>query len=146
MKLIPFSLEFYEDIVDMYYGFIVEVFGNNRKVSPKYFFYKEVQNWINQKKHIVIATNGVDVCGFSMCYIDEFNQLTEPVYNAEVCYVKPSYRNTRAAYLLYNNGYAKSKDLGLNIVTNGRVANGADKLTNKHFNLEQQFINFEGRK
>ena len=78
-----------------------------------------------------------------MCYIDEFGGLTEAIYNCEYAYVKPEFRKTKAAYLLYHNAYNYSKELGLNVVTNGRVENGVSKMMKKHFDLQQQFINFE---
>lgn len=144
MKLREFRLDDYEEVVDMFYDFIKEVFETNRKISPKYFFYKQVTSWINQRRHIVLAVNNEDkIVGFSCCYIDEFDCLTESVYNCEYAYVKPAYRNTRAAYMLFKNGSSKANDLGLNLVTNGRIENGVDNMMEKHFNLQRRFTNFE---
>lgn len=133
----------FEEVVNMYYEFIKEVFGAKRKVSPKYFFYKEVMHWVNNKRDILLVVKGEDICGFSMCYLDSFNNLTEPVYNAECAYVKPEYRKTRAAYILFKNGYNYAKEKNLNLVTNGRIENGVADMMKKHFKLEEQFINFE---
>lgn len=144
IKLREITLEDYEEVVKMYFDFTTEVFSDKRKISPIYFFYKEVTNWINSNKHIILAYEGNKVLGFSFSYVDNFNGLTEDIYNCEIAYVKPEYRKTRAAYLLYKNGYNMSIELGLNIHTNGRVCNGVSDMIKKHFNLEEQFINFEG--
>jgi len=146
MRLIPFSLEFYEDLVDMHHKFVMEVFGDKRRISPKYFFYKEVQKWIQEGHEIVLVVNDSEVAGYTMSYIDDYNGLTEPVYNGEIAYVKPEYRKTRAGYLLYNNVSQRAKDLNLNIMANGRVENMVDKMIEKHFSAEKTFITFERTK
>lgn len=145
MKLIEFQLQYFEDLVDMYYKFNTEVYGSFRKIGSKYFYYKAVQKWIDEGKHIVISINSeLKATGFSLCFIDDFEGLTEPIYNCGICYVKPEYRNTRASYLLYNNGFNAAKELKLNIYSSGRIENNVDKLMNKHFNLEPKFMNMEG--
>lgn len=144
MQLRQFNLNDFEEVVNMYYCFISEVFGRNRKISPKYFYYKKIMQDINDGKHIVLAMNNIGVIvGFSICYKDVFDNLTEPVYNCETCYVKPEYRNTRASYLLFNNGSQVAKDLGLNLITNGRIENGTSKMIEKHFSLNAEFTNYE---
>ena len=144
MHLREFTLDDFEEVVGMYYDFTYDLFADKREISPKYFFYKQVINWVNDKKHIILACKDSEIVGFSMSYIDEFNGLTRPIYTCEIAYVKPSHRKTRAAYMLYKNGYNMGKELGLNIHTNGRVSNGVAKMMKKHFELEEQFINFEG--
>ena len=146
MYLREFNLDDFEEVVDMYYAFIKEVFGSKRKVSPKYFYYKKIMQDINDGKHIILSVNNANVItGISICYKDNFDNLTEPVYNCETCYIKPEYRNTKASYLLYHNGSQMAKDLGLNLVTNGRIENGTSKMMEKHFSLKAEFINFERR-
>lgn len=146
MYLRQFNLDDFEEVIDMYYAFIVEVFGSKRKVSPKYFFYKKIIEDINNKKHIILSVNNAGaITGMSICYKDSFDSLTEPIYHCETCYVKPEYRNTRAGYLLYNNGSQVAEDLGLNLVTNGRIENGTSKMMEKHFSLNAEFINYERR-
>ena len=144
MKIRTFVLDDYEEVVKMYFDFTTEVFSNRRTISPIYFFYKEITRWINSDKHIILACEDDKILGFSMSYVDSFNGLTQSIYNCEIAYVKPTYRKTRAAYMLYKNGYNMSKELGLNIHTNGRISNGVSKMMKKHFDLEEQFINFEG--
>ena len=144
MKLRQFNLNDYEEVVHMYYDFMIEVFGDKRKISPIYFYYKAVIDWINTSKHIIVVEKDNVLCGFSMCFIDEANGLTQSIYNCETCYVKPKYRKTKAGFLLYNNGVNVAEELRLNILANGRVENGVDKMIEKHFNLESMFINYEG--
>lgn len=144
MNIRKMNIDDYEEVVDMFYSFITEVFSDKRKISPKYFYYKEVMSWINLNKDVIIAYKDSTIVGFSMCYLDEFNGLTERVYTCEYAYVKPEYRNSRAAYMLYNNAYSYGKEKGLNIVTNGRIQNGVSNMMAKHFDLKEQFINYEG--
>ena len=143
MKLRKFNLNDYEEVVSMHHSFISEVF-EDRKINPKYFFHKEVMSWINDSKDIVVAYKDETIVGYTMCYLDQFNGLTEPVYTAEICYVKPEYRKTKAAYLLYKNGYNYSIELGVPIVVSARVESGVDVMIEKHFNLEKEFITYKG--
>lgn len=144
MKLRRFNLDDYEEVVEMFYEFNKEVFGEIRTINPKYFYYKEVIAWINSSKHIVLSVDNNDiVTGFTLCYVDNFNSLTSSIYNCEYAYVKPKYRKGRSAYMLYKNGDKVAKELGLNLFTNGRVENGVSDMIEKHFNLNKKFINFE---
>jgi hypothetical protein len=74
MTLLSFRLEFYEDVVDMFYDFTTEIFGDKRKINSKYFFYRQVDKWIEDKRHIVLAVDNEDIVGFSMCYKDINNR------------------------------------------------------------------------
>lgn len=146
MYLRQFNLDDFEEVVDMYYNFNIEVYGKFRKIGSKYFYYKAVTEWINTDKHIILAVNNENkVVGFSLCFIDDVGGLTEPIYNCGIAYVKPQYRNTRASYLLYKNGYSKAQELNMNIYSSARIENNVDKLMSKHFNLEPKFINMEGK-
>lgn len=133
MQLIPFSLEFYEDLVDMHYSYVREIYGDKRRINPKYFFYRSVQSWIEKRREIVLAIHKGDVVGYTVSYIDDMDGLTEPVYKGQYVYVKETARKTRAAYLLYNNVEQRAKDLNMNLTADGRVSNGADKILDKHF-------------
>lgn len=146
MRLRKFLIGDYEEVASMLHSFYNEVFSSNRKIGSKYFYYKEVSNWINSKKDIIIAEDKYfNVVGFSLGYIDDCGGLTEEVYTCDYCYIKEEFRSSRAAYMLYTNGYRYSQELGLNLVTNGRVENGVDKMIEKHFNLTSMFINYEGK-
>lgn len=143
MMLRPFFLSDYEAVVDMYYDFTREVF-TERKIGYKYFFYKTVQEWIKKGNDIVlVTTDDGEIVGFSMAFYDDFGGLTEPFYNGEIAYVKPEYRKSKAAYLLYNNVVEVAKERNLLIVANGRVENGIDKMIKKHYKATPMFINFE---
>lgn len=145
MKLHKLTLADYEDVVNMYYEFTKEVYPD-RQIGERYFFYKVVMAWINERKDIVIVSNGKENVGFSMAYYDENGGLTEPIYNGILVYVKPKYRKTRAGYLLYKNiaNYAEEKNLTL--MASGRVENGVDKMIKKHFDCKEMFINLERTK
>lgn len=148
MTLVPFRVEFYEDLVSMFQDFTTEIYGSNRRIGSKYFFYKAVNKWIEDKKDIILCINSnYDIIGFTVSYIDNNGGLTEEVYFGDICYVKPKYRKTRASYLLYKNVVSYgSNDLKLNVVANGRVENGVDKMIEKHFKPIKTFSTYERRK
>ena len=146
MTLVPFRLEFYEELVDMFYKFTIELYGDKRRIGAKYFFYKTVNSWIEDGKDIILCLDGYIPVGFSVAYIDDYKGLTEPIYFGDICYIKEEYRKTRAGYKLYNNVVNVAKDLGLNIVANGRIENGIDKMIEKHFKPTKTFNTYERRK
>ena len=147
MKLIKFSLEFYEDVVDMFYNFTREIFGDKRRIGSKYFFYKEVNRWIEESRDIIISvSDDGKITGYSMSYIDRNQNLTETIYNGEMAYVKPEYRKTRAAFMLYKNVVEYAKELNLNLIANGRVENNVDSMIEKHFDCTKTFISYERSK
>jgi GNAT superfamily N-acetyltransferase len=131
----------------MFYNFTREIFGDKRRVNPKYFFHKEVQRWIEEGKDIVLAiSDNGDVVGYSMAFVDKNQFLTEAVYNGEMAYVYPEYRKTRAAFMLYKNVVEYAKEQNLNLVANGRVENGVDAMIEKHFDCNKTFVSYERRK
>ena len=143
MHIRPMKLDDYEEVVDMFYRMYKEMYSGIRKVNPKYFFYRAVYGWINDKKHVIIAEKDGVICGFTMSYVDDFGGLTEPVYNGEIAYIKPEFRKTRAAYLLYNNGMEYARELGMNAISSSRVENGVDKMIEKHYQPKKMFVSFE---
>lgn len=143
MKLREFTLNDYEELVDMFYNLNTEFYGSFRAIGAKYYYYKAVMRWIANNKHIVICEHNEEIVGFTLSYIDEYDGLTEKVYNGEIAYIKPKYRNTRAAYLLYNNVASVAKELNLNLSSNSRVENGVDKMIEKHFTTNKVFSNYE---
>lgn len=148
MTLIPFRVEFYEELVDMFYNFTTEIYGSNRRIGSKYFFYKAVDKWIEDEKDIILCIkSNYDIIGFTVSYVDSNNGLTENIYFGDICYVKPEHRKTRASYLLYKNVVSYgSNDLKLNVVANGRVENGIDNMIEKHFKPIKTFSTYERRK
>ena len=61
MRLRRFLMDDYEDVANMLHLFYKEVFSDKRKIGSKYFFYKEVNNWINSRKDIIIAEDKVHI-------------------------------------------------------------------------------------
>ncbi len=144
MKIRQFRLDDYEELVGMLYELNRETYQDIRRLSPMYFYYKAVSNWINADKHIVIGTTDDDsIVGFTMSYRDDVSGLTEEVYMGELAYVKPEYRNSRVSYMLYNNVVKVAEELNLNLVSNSRVENGVDRMVEKHFKPKKMFVNFE---
>ena len=142
MKLSNFILPDYEEVVNMYYEFTKEVYPT-RKTGERYFFYKEVMYWISNRKNVVIVRKDDIIVGFSMSYIDSGCGLTNETYNGEIAYIKPEYRMTRAAYMLYSNIFERSKELRLTLVVNGNIATGSSDLIEKHSDCKRMNINFE---
>lgn len=142
IQLRKFRLDDYKEVVDMYYEFTKEVYPN-RKIGPKYFFYKKVSEWINDSKDIILAIHNEGIVGFTLAFIDDTSGITEPIYFGEIAFVRPEHRKTRAGYLLYKNvsNYAKEKELTL--VANGLATNGVSDMIEKHFDCKRMFINFE---
>ena len=142
MILEKFILPYYEEVVDMYYEFTKEVYPE-RHIGERYFFYKEVGLWIKDGRDIVVAKKDNSITGFSLAYIDENAGLTNPIYNGIIVYVKPDYRKTRAAYLLYKNVSNYAKEQGLTMMANGLATTDTAKMIKKHFDCKEMFINFE---
>ncbi|MDR1976520.1 MAG: GNAT family N-acetyltransferase [Campylobacteraceae bacterium] len=92
----------------------------------------EVTDWYEKSKdiYLVIADNE-DIAGFYMGAV--YKGFCKPHYVAEHCYVKPRYRNTKAAYLLYNKGAQRAKELGLTLITNAYLLgnNKVDSIVSK---------------
>ena len=132
----------FEEVVDMYYNFTSDVYPE-RSIGERYFFYKEVMSWINNKRDVIIVEKDGTIVGFSLSYVDYNNGLTNPFYNGVIAYVKPEYRKTRAAYLLYKNMSDYAHENGLTVTANGLVTNGVSKMIGKHFECKEMFVNFE---
>ena len=142
-ELRRFELNDFEDVVSMYRSFTFELYPN-RKIGAKYFFYKKVMEWIDKDAHIIIAMSDGKTVGFSLCYIDDFSGLTEPVYQCDLAYVIPEKRRSRAAHMLFNNGYEFAREHGLKVNTSCRAENGTDKMVQKHFGLSKTMTTLEG--
>ncbi len=142
MKLYNFTLPDYEELVDMYYEFTKDVYSE-RTMGERYFFHKEITSWIANRRDVVIAKKDGTIVGFTMGYADDNSGLTNRVYNGVIAYVKPEYRKTRAAYMLYMNVSERAKDLELTLMANGLVTNGVSDMIEKHFDCKEMFMNFE---
>ena len=142
MTLRKLELDDFEEVVDMYYSFTKEVYPD-RKIGKRYFFYKEVMSWINNSRDVILVEKDDIIVGFSLSYIDLNGGMTEKIYNGVIAYVKPEYRKTRAAYLLYKNVSDYAKEQELTLMANGLATNGVSDMIRKHFSAEEMFINFE---
>ena len=142
MTLSRMMLPDFEEVVDMYYNFTKEVYPE-RTVGERYFFYKEVMSWINNRRDVILVKKDATIVGFSMAYVDDNSGLTNPVYNGVIAYVKPDYRKTRAAYMLYKNVSDFADEQGLTLMANGLVTNGVSEMIGKHFDCKEMFMNFE---
>lgn len=145
MELRKANLNDFEQIVEMFYNFTKEIYPD-RKIGSKYFFYEVVSSWIKDNKDVIVTYNDKEITGFSLSYKDFNNGLTEPIYFGEIAYVKPEYRKTRAAYLLYKNGSEYAKEQNLTVVTNALATTGVSDMIQKHFSCKQMFINLERNK
>ena len=145
MKIRPFALKDFEDVVEMYYK-LVKHLSSNRKLGDKYFFYRTVMGWVANGNDIFIAEhdNG-KVVGFAMGRVDDTGGITEPVYIAEIAFVKEEYRNSRAAYMLYNHVFNLAKENGITIVADAYVGDNSKDQVNKIVGkfLEPTFIKYE---
>ena len=142
MTLHNFLLSDYEEVVQMYHDFTAEVYPD-RKIGQMYFYYKSVIEWIATKKDIVIVKKDDTIVGFTMSYVDANGGLTEPLYQGVIAYVKPDYRNTRAAYLIYKNVSDVANEKKLTLVSSCLVSNGVSDMVQKHFQCEEMFISLE---
>lgn len=142
-SLKKFQLSDYEELVDMFYEFTKECY-KDRKIGIKYRFYERVNQWIDNKYDIILGLKDDDIIGFTLCYKD-MSGLTEPMYIAEIAYVKPEYRKSRIGYMLYMNSFNYAMEIGMNIETRSRVENNVDKMVAKHFNVKPTYIQFEVR-
>ena len=95
------TLNDFEELVSMYKE-LIKIVYHNCKLSDDIFFYGAVIEWFRQKKDIIVAEVDGKVAGFTLAYVENL-QIIEPYYFGDIAYVKPEFRNTRAAYLLYNN-------------------------------------------
>lgn len=145
MKIRKATLEDFEEIVDMFYEFTKEIY-TDRKIGSKFFFHQAVSKWFTENKDVIVTFNDDSITGFSLAYLDYNNGLTEPIYFGEIAYVKPEYRKTRAAYMLYKNGDDYAKEKGLTAVTNALATTGVSKMVQKHFDCREMFINLERKK
>ena len=141
-SLRQFELDDFPELVSMFKELTREIYPN-RKIGADYFFYRSVLGWVQADKHIIIALKGEDIIGFSLCHI-ETSGITEPIYLGECAYVKPEYRRSKAAYLLYKNGSDKASELGLTLFSNAFIGglNHVDKIQEK-FGMKPMFIGYE---
>lgn len=142
MKLRKATTSDYVEIVKMYKE-LVETVYHNMRISDDIYFYGAVIEWYKADKDIVIAEKDEEIAGFTLAYVENIG-VVEPYYYGDIAYIKPKYRKTRAAYMLYNNVVNYGKELGLKVEARAFVGNGnknnVDKIQSKFG--KQEFIHF----
>ena len=134
----------YEEIVEMYYE-LMKVCFPHRKLGAKIFFYEKIRNWFyNKNNELRVVQKDDEIIGFSMCYVDNIEMITEDVLNADMVYIKPKYRKTRAAYLIWDTLVNRAKELGIGMTT--LATPEASKVTLKRYNTKIAFIMIEAAK
>ena len=130
----------FEEVVQMYSDLIHTLYPNHT-IKPIQYFYSNVLNWINWNYDIIITYNEEAITGFSMCYVDSMGGIVEDYYQGEIIYIKPEYRKSRSAYLIYytNMNYADSQGMIL-------ATNAADTTESSHISAklgEKTYTHYE---
>jgi len=123
MTLRTASMKDYEELVSMYKE-LIKVVYEGMNIGEDIFFYGVVIDWFKQNKDIVVCENEAgDIVGFTLAYVEDIG-VVEPYYFGDIAYVKPEYRKTKAAYLLYNNVIGWGKKLGYKVQAKAYVGGG----------------------
>lgn len=123
MKLRVAGLNDYNELVAMYKDLVHTVY-DGMKIGEDIFFHGVVTQWYQTNKDIVICeTDDGKIAGFTLAYKEDLG-IIEPYYFGDIAYVKPEYRKTRAAYLLYHNVVEYGKKLGLKVQAKAFIGGG----------------------
>ena len=115
MKLRPATINDYLELVEMYKE-LTKIVYQGFEIGEDIFMHGTVQKWYLENRDIVICeTKDGKIAGFTMGYREDIG-IIKPYYFADVAYVKPEHRKTRAAYLLYNNIVSYADQLGLPLI------------------------------
>lgn len=120
----------FEEVVDMYYKMCLEVYPH-REFKTKQFFYKNVLNWIDWNYDIIMTEKDDIVTGFALAYVDNMGGICDDYYQGECIYVKPEYRKTRSAYLMYNSFVNFADSMGYITSTNASSITESHKIAKK---------------
>ena len=120
----------FEEVVEMYYNMVLEVYPH-RQFKSKQHFYANVINWITWNYDIMITVKDDIITGFNMCYVDSMGGICEDYYQGECIYIKPEYRKTRSAYLLYTASIIYAKKMGYILSTNASDITESSHISNK---------------
>lgn len=135
MKLRNATLSDYEEIVQVYKDLTKTVY-EGMEIKDDIFFYGVVLEWFKKRSDIIICeTNDGDIAGFTLAYVEDI-LIVEPYYYGDVAYIKPEYRKSRAAYLMYHNVVDMGKAKGLKVVAKAYVGNGNKNKVDK---LQERF-------
>ena len=127
MELRKARTQDYVEVTKMFIDFLTESYPD-RSVTSEISCYKLVMSWFEQNSDIVLAIKDSTIIGFTLAYIDTNGGTLSAVYRAEIAYVKPEFRYTRAAYLLMINVIKLAQTHNLSVVSKGTMYNNVHKL------------------
>lgn len=113
----------YKDLINICYPF--------SKKGTDSDFRGVVTDWQNHNKQIFIVEREGKILGFSLSYIVSCAVLA-PYYRAELIYIKPEHRHTKASFLLYANLLQIANSLKLDIHTASYLGNDSAKIMQKY--------------
>lgn len=123
MKLRPAKLIDFTEIVSMYKALIEAVY-EDMKTGEDIFFYGVVIDWYKSGKDLTVCeSKDGEIVGFTLAYLEDI-AVVEPYYYGDIAYIKPEFRKTRAAYLMYNNVVNYGQSLGLKVQAKAYVGGG----------------------
>lgn len=120
----PAELSEFEELVKMYMD-LIKVLYKGFNIKDSAYFYRIVIGWFETQKDIVVCvdkSNG-EIAGFTLGYIDDIG-IVDPYYNGDIAYVKPEYRKTRVAFLLYQNVVKYAEKLKMRCIAKAFVGDG----------------------
>jgi len=141
MNIEKANIEDYQIIVKMFYNFTKEVY-KTMTLGPKATFHKLVLGWYAKGIDIHVVKQNNKIIGFTMCYVDTFAGILNPVYRCEVTYVKPKFRKTRACYILMTEVIKRAESVGLKVHSKASTYNNTENL-HKRLGAKQIFIETE---
>lgn len=143
MKLRPATLNDFEELVKMYKDLVYTIYCD-LKINEDIFLYGTVLDWFRKRKDIILCeTDEGEVAGFTLSYVEDIT-IVEPYYMGDIAYVKPQFRKSRAAYILYHDVVNRGRGAGLKVQAKAYVGNGnqdkVDRLQSRFG--KPQFIEF----
>lgn len=128
------------ELVQMYRSLLVIAYPQ-RRIAPTEVLYGLVVQWFKNKDTITIVYNDDGLVGFTLMNFNNAGGSTETVIDAEISYVKPQYRKSRAAYLLYKEGLKYAVHMGMGVMSTSNPDSAP--IMKKRYNAELTFSHFE---
>jgi len=127
------------ELAKMHYDLLHNAYPT-RMIAPIEYIYQAVTDWI-LKDEFIRVTYDTEITGFILVRPESAGGLTETILNAEITYVKPQYRNTKAAFTLMYAGFEFAKECNLGICSTNN-SQSAD-IVEKRFGAVKSFTHFE---
>lgn len=126
----PYLENDFNEVAMMYRDLIGTVY-HNYKLGAPLTFEKAVRFWIEEEHdiHVAVEPSG-ELCGFTLSFIER-SFIIQDLYRVDQLFIKPKFRNSRAALLLYANMIEISKILELPIVAKGWHGSISNKILQK---------------